>query len=88
MQFLCDVLPFGGVGPSGIGRYHGKYSFDTFSHEKAVLHRSFYFELEPRYPPWNDFKLEFIRLVYATDYLGLLLLMTGLRKISSSKKEL
>ncbi|KAI8020561.1 Aldehyde dehydrogenase family 3 member F1 [Camellia lanceoleosa] len=77
VQFLCDTLPFGGVGQSGFGRYHGKYSFDTFSHEKAVLHRSYFLELEPRYPPWNDFKMEFIRLAYKFDYLGLLLLLLG-----------
>lgn len=77
VHFLCDTLPFGGVGQSGFGRYHGKYSFDTFSHEKAVLHRSYFLELEPRYPPWNDFKMEFIRLAYKFDYLGLLLLLLG-----------
>ncbi|KAI5684130.1 hypothetical protein M9H77_05358 [Catharanthus roseus] len=88
IQFICDVLPFGGVGPSGFGRYHGKFSFDTFSHEKAVLQRSFYFELEPRYPPWNDFKLEFIRLAYSFDYMGLLLLLSGLRrKYTKSKRD-
>ncbi|CAA0839239.1 Aldehyde dehydrogenase family 3 member F1 [Striga hermonthica] len=81
IQFICDSLPFGGVGQSGFGRYHGKYSFDTFSHEKAVLHRSFFPELEPRYPPWNAFKLEFIRLAYNFDYVGLLLLLLGLRRI-------
>ncbi|PIN15795.1 Aldehyde dehydrogenase (NAD(+)) [Handroanthus impetiginosus] len=81
IQFICDSLPFGGVGQSGFGRYHGKYSFDTFSHEKAVLHRSFFPELEPRYPPWNDFKLEFIRLAYNLDYIGLLLLLLGLRRL-------
>ncbi|KAI3451021.1 hypothetical protein Pfo_007686 [Paulownia fortunei] len=81
IQFICDTLPFGGIGQSGFGRYHGKYSFDTFSHEKAVLHRSFFAELEPRYPPWNDFKLQFIRLAYNFDYVGLLLLLLGLRRI-------
>lgn len=80
IQFICDSLPFGGVGQSGFGRYHGKYSFDTFSHEKAVLHRTFFPELEPRYPPWNDFKLEFIRLAYNYDYVALLLLLLGLRR--------
>ncbi|KAL7144160.1 hypothetical protein ABFS83_08G240200 [Erythranthe nasuta] len=81
IQFICDALPFGGVGQSGFGRYHGKYSFDTFSHEKGVLHRSFFPELEPRYPPWNDFKLEFIRLAYNFDYVGLLLHLLGLRRL-------
>ncbi|KAL8257178.1 hypothetical protein R6Q59_029219 [Mikania micrantha] len=80
IQFVCDDLPFGGVGQSGIGRYHGKYSFDTFSHEKAVLERSFYFELEPRHPPWNNFKLEFLRFAYNYDYVGILLLLLGLKR--------
>ncbi|EOX90937.1 Aldehyde dehydrogenase 3F1 isoform 3 [Theobroma cacao] len=78
--FVCDSLPFGGAGQSGFGRYHGKYSFDTFSHEKAVLHRAFFPELEPRYPPWNDFKLRFIKLAYRFDYFGLILLLLGLKK--------
>ncbi|XP_060195531.1 aldehyde dehydrogenase family 3 member F1-like [Lycium barbarum] len=81
IQFICDTLPFGGVGQSGLGRYHGKFSFDTFSHEKAVLHRSFLIELEPRYPPWNNFKMEFVRLAYNYDYIGLVLLLLGLRGI-------
>lgn len=80
VQFLCDTIPFGGVGQSGFGRYHGKYSFDTFSHEKSVLHRGFYPELEPRYPPWSDFKMLFIKLAYRYDYLGLILLFMGLQK--------
>ena len=80
LQFVCDSLPFGGVGQSGSGSYHGKYSFDTFSHEKAVMQRSFLIELEPRYPPWNDFKLKFIRLAYRYDYFGLALLLLGLKK--------
>ena len=37
MHFVSHYLPFGGVGHSGLGRYHGKYSFDTFSHTKSVL---------------------------------------------------
>lgn len=80
MQFVCDDLPFGGVGQSGFGRYHGKYSFDTFSHEKAIMARGFFPEIEPRYPPWNRFKLRFIRLAYDFDYFGLLLLMLGLKR--------
>lgn len=80
VQFLCDSLPFGGVGQSGFGRYHGKYSFDTFSHEKAVMQRAFFPEIEPRFPPWNDFKLKFIRTAYDFDYIGLLLLLLGLKR--------
>ncbi|KAJ4714276.1 Aldehyde dehydrogenase [Melia azedarach] len=80
VHYVCDVLPFGGVGQSGFGRYHGKYSFETFSHEKAVMQRSFFLELEPRYPPWNDFKLNFLKRAYKFDYFNLLLLMLGLKK--------
>ncbi|KAK4262109.1 hypothetical protein QN277_027710 [Acacia crassicarpa] len=80
IQFICDGLPFGGVGQSGIGRYHGKYSFETFSHEKAVMHRNLCLEIEPRYPPWNNFKMQFIRLAYKLNYFGLLLHMLGLKR--------
>lgn len=37
MHFISQFLPFGGVGASGMGKYHGKYSFDTFSHSKSIL---------------------------------------------------
>jgi len=53
-------LPFGGVGESGIGRYHGKYSFDTFSHQKGVVERSFWGDVALRYPPYGE-KLKWIR---------------------------
>lgn len=55
MHMSLDTLPFGGVGHSGMGRYHGKFSFDTFSHEKSVLHKSSGFEklLFMRYPPFH-----------------------------------
>ncbi|KAK7262916.1 hypothetical protein RJT34_30497 [Clitoria ternatea] len=79
VQFLCDTLPFGGVGQSGFGRYHGKYSFDTFSHEKAVMHRNLCLEIEPRYPPWTRFKLEFLRLAYNFNYFGLFLHILALK---------
>lgn len=80
VQFICDELPFGGVGQSGFGRYHGKYSFDAFSHEKAVMQGSFFPEIEPRYPPWNTFKTKFLRLAYALDYYGIVLLLLGLKR--------
>ena len=46
-------LPFGGVGNSGIGSYHGKYSFDTFSHFKSVLKKPFRLDLNWRYAPYE-----------------------------------
>ncbi|MGL5032505.1 MAG: aldehyde dehydrogenase family protein, partial [Microcystaceae cyanobacterium] len=53
-------LPFGGVGESGMGNYHGKASFDTFCHYKSVLKKSFWGELNFRYPPYGD-KLKTIK---------------------------
>lgn len=47
-------LPFGGVGDSGIGQYHGKLSFDIFSHRKGVLKKSTLTDLALRYPPYSD----------------------------------
>jgi len=46
-------LPFGGVGDSGLGNYHGQRSFDTFSHLKSVLRRSFLIDDPVRYPPYK-----------------------------------
>ena len=46
-------LPFGGIGPSGMGAYHGYFSFQTFSHQQAVVTRSFWFENRLRYPPYK-----------------------------------
>ncbi|MDX2256204.1 MAG: aldehyde dehydrogenase [Pseudanabaenaceae cyanobacterium bins.39] len=46
-------LPFGGVGNSGMGSYHGKASFDVFTHRKSVLRNSFRFDLQWRYPPYT-----------------------------------
>src|SRR5690606_9438708 len=40
LQFAAETLPFGGVGPSGIGAYHGPEGFDTFSHKKAVVRQA------------------------------------------------
>ena len=54
-------LPFGGVGNSGMGSYHGKASFDTFSHQKSVLKRSFFLGTDLLFPPYKD-KLKWIKL--------------------------
>lgn len=56
MHLTVPALPFGGVGASGIGRYHGKASFDTFSYQRSVLNKSFLFDLKWRYPPYQDTK--------------------------------
>lgn len=53
-------LPFGGVGPSGLGAYHGKFTFDIFSHFKSVMRRSFLWENSLRYFPSKG-KLHILR---------------------------
>lgn len=54
-------LPFGGVGESGTGRFHGRYSFLAFSHEKAVMTRGFSLDSALRYPPYDEKKLKTLR---------------------------
>ncbi|HNC65131.1 MAG TPA: aldehyde dehydrogenase family protein, partial [Chitinophagales bacterium] len=53
-------LPFGGVGDSGIGQYHGKLSFDIFSHRKGVLKKSTLTDLALRFPPYNSNKVNML----------------------------
>jgi aldehyde dehydrogenase (NAD+) len=60
---VSPELPFGGVGNSGMGRYTGWYGFETFSHMKPVMKRSFRFDAPMRYPPYDDFKQKLMRLV-------------------------
>ncbi|MGG3801420.1 aldehyde dehydrogenase [Metabacillus fastidiosus] len=54
-------LPFGGVGSSGIGAYHGHYSFTTFSHEKSILKASTKLNVRMLFPPFNDKNLQLVR---------------------------
>lgn len=61
MHLSNEHLPFGGVGNSGMGNYHGVYGFDTFSHEKAILDRKTWGEPPLRYPPYTDSKLNWIK---------------------------
>lgn len=61
MHLSNDHLPFGGVGSSGIGNYHGKYGFETFSHQKAVLEKATWGEPNIKYPPYSEKKLSWIK---------------------------
>lgn len=61
MFMLNPELPFGGVGNSGMGAYHGRFGFDTFSHLKAVMKRSFALDAPMRYPPFNAFKFNLLK---------------------------
>ena len=54
-------LPFGGVGPSGMGAYHGRSSFETFSHRKAVVSKTTRFDLKMIYPPYTDLKNKLVK---------------------------
>jgi aldehyde dehydrogenase (NAD+) len=62
MMFMTvHELPFGGVGPSGMGNYSGEYGFKTFSHMKAVMRRGWWPDLAIRYAPYTDKKFNMLR---------------------------
>lgn len=61
VQLTVPGLPFGGVGQSGMGAYHGKATFDTFTHYRSVLLRGNRPDIPLRYPPYNGKKLAVVR---------------------------
>lgn len=62
MMFMTNPeLPFGGVGNSGMGSYHGRAGFDTFSHLKTVMKRSFALDVFFRYAPFSKLKLSILK---------------------------
>ncbi|KQT17363.1 aldehyde dehydrogenase [Chryseobacterium sp. Leaf404] len=61
MHLGNENLPFGGVGNSGMGSYHGKFGFDTFSHQKAVLDRATWGEPNFKYPPYSESAMKWIK---------------------------
>jgi aldehyde dehydrogenase (NAD+) len=60
-QLSNHNLPFGGVGTSGMGSYHGKAGFDGFTHYKSILAKSNWMELPIKYSPYSNFKLNLIK---------------------------
>ncbi len=62
LHLTISNLPFGGVGYSGIGSYHGKFGFDTFTHYKSILDKPFWFEFNKN-PPFTRWKLKVIKLL-------------------------
>ncbi|WP_269684918.1 aldehyde dehydrogenase [Flavobacterium lacustre] len=62
VHFSNKRLPFGGVGHSGIGAYHGRLSFDTFSHKKSIVKKANWLDIPLRYAPYND-KLKSIKKI-------------------------
>jgi aldehyde dehydrogenase (NAD+) len=63
MQITNSSLPFGGVGHSGIGNYHGKHGFDTFSHQKSILRQTTLFDVPLKYPPYKSGILKIVKQV-------------------------
>jgi aldehyde dehydrogenase (NAD+) len=58
------ALPFGGVGNSGMGRYHGKYSFEVFSHYKSILKTATFIDPSLRYPPYTKTKRKWVTRLF------------------------
>ncbi len=63
IQLATSHMGFGGVGDSGMGSYHGKAGFDTFTHYKSMVRKGFLFDLPFRYPPYTKFKEDIIKIV-------------------------
>jgi aldehyde dehydrogenase (NAD+) len=62
-HIVNNRLPFGGVGESGMGLYHGKESFDTFTHQKSVLKKSTKIRIKLPYPPYKEKEFEWIKKI-------------------------
>jgi len=61
MHITNSKLPFGGVGNSGIGSYHGKAGFDTFTHYKSILDKATWLDPDLKYPPYTKSKIKWVR---------------------------
>lgn len=62
IHLATSEMGFGGVGNSGMGSYHGKKSFDTFTHQKSIVKKYNWLDLTMRYQPYNSFKTALIKL--------------------------
>ncbi len=62
-QFGNHHLSFGGVGASGFGSYHGKASFDSFSHQKSIMKKNFLLDIPIRYAPYNG-KIKWLKTIF------------------------
>jgi len=63
MHVANENLPFGGVGSSGMGNYHGYYSFKTFSHTRGILKNKNYMDMPFRYPPYKKETMKLIKFI-------------------------
>jgi aldehyde dehydrogenase (NAD+) len=55
-------MGFGGVGNSGMGSYHGKFSFDTFTHYKSIVHKKNWIDIPMRYHPYSEKNYSLIKM--------------------------
>ncbi|MBO5948479.1 aldehyde dehydrogenase [bacterium] len=62
VHLATPEMPFGGFGESGMGAYHGKFGFDTFSHKKSILDKKTWIDLPIRYQPYNKFYKMLLKL--------------------------
>jgi len=62
VHFANHRLPFGGIGESGTGNYHGKQTFDTFSHQKGIVKRANWLDIPVRYAPYKG-KLKQLKIL-------------------------
>lgn len=62
VHLATPEMPFGGFKESGLGSYHGRFGFETFSHKKSILNKSTWFDLPMRYQPYNKFYDKLLRL--------------------------
>ncbi|KAI9201594.1 hypothetical protein LWI28_025769 [Acer negundo] len=81
LHLAVHALPFGGVGESGMGAYHGKFSFDAFSHKKAVLYRSFAGDAAIRYPPYTVGKLRLMKILMTGSIFSIIGALLGWSKV-------
>ena len=63
LQVSNHYMPFGGVGSSGTGSYHGKFGFDTFSHKKSIVWSKTMIDLPIRYAPFNQLKFRILKKI-------------------------
>lgn len=63
VHFVNNKLPFGGVGNSGMGGYHGKHTFDTFSHQKSITKRATWLDIPLRYAPYKG-KIKWLKRLF------------------------
>ena len=63
MHAVNSHLPFGGVGESGMGSYHGKLSFDLFSHKKSVIKSATWLDIPLRYAPYGN-KVKLLKTLF------------------------